>query len=127
MVYEPVEDEVDDQGQPFYGIQYRKITDLDGILASGNTLLIYFYSSMSGGEELTAGIEDMAQMYNGRFSILMLDAMEYRELMDKYEIDAVPDFVLVKAGQADKVFKSGEYEYWTLNDVVLWLKENGVV
>lgn len=127
MVYEPVEGEDDGNGNPLYGIQYRKITDLDGILASGNTMLIYFYSSMNNDSgAITAAVEDLAQAYNGKLIVLMLDAMEYPDMMGKYDIEAVPEFVLKKAGQADKVFDSVSYEYWTLNDVIDWLAANGV-
>jgi hypothetical protein len=127
MVFEPVEDEFDDNGNPYYGIQYRVITDLDGLLASGETLLLYFYSSMdSRSGAMTAAVEDVAQAYNGKLHVIMLDAMEYRAMIEKYDINAVPEFVLIKAGQADSVFGSSSYDYWTINDVVLWLQSNGV-
>lgn len=127
MVYERVEDETDDDGNPLYGIQYRKVTDLDGLKASGITLLIYFYSSMDNGSAMvTASVEDIALSYNGKLTVLMLDAMEYKDLMDKYEIEAVPEFVLIKKGQADKVFGGMSREYWTVNDVLSWLQENGI-
>lgn len=127
MVYEPVEGETDDNGNPFYGIQYREITDLNGLLVSGNTLVIYFYSSMdTRGSEITAAVEDLAQVYSGRFHVIMLDAVEHRELLEKYDINAVPEFVLIKAGQPDQIFGSGAYEYWNMNDVVIWLQENGI-
>ena len=42
MVYEPVEGEFDDTGNPYYGIQYREIKDLDGLLSSGNVIMMYF-------------------------------------------------------------------------------------
>ena len=32
FVYEKIEDETDDQGNPFYGILYREIKDLPGVL-----------------------------------------------------------------------------------------------
>jgi thioredoxin-like negative regulator of GroEL len=103
------------------------ITDLDGLLKSGKTILVYFYSSMSyGSGEITAGVEDIAQNYNGKFSVVMLDAMEYPDLMEKYDIEAVPEFVLIKPGQADQVFNCAAYEYWTLNDVISWLNGNGI-
>lgn len=127
MVYERVEDETDDDGNPLYGIQYRKVTDLDGLKASGITLLIYFYSSMDNGSAMvTASVEDLALSYNGKLTVLMLDAMEYKDLMDKYEIEAVPEFVLIRKGQADKVFGGMSREYWTVNDVLSWLQENGI-
>ena len=127
MVYERVEDELDDDGNPCYGIQYREVTDLEGLMGSCNTFLIYFYSSMSNeGAEVTASMEDVAQLYNGKLTVLMLDAMEYRDLMEKYDIEAVPEFVLVRAGQNDQVFNSSSYGYWTVNDVISWLQSNGI-
>ena len=128
MVYEPVEDEFDDNGKPFYGIQYREIKDLDGLLVSGNTLLLYFYSSMdSRSGVMTASVEDIAQVYDGKLHVLMLDGMEYRQLLEKYDINAVPEFVLIRPGQQDQVFESSSYDYWTIYDVVSWLQSNGIV
>ncbi len=128
MVYEPVEGEQADDGSQLYGIQYRKITDLDGLLASGSTFLIYFYSSMEyGSADITAVVEEMAYEYNGKLTVLMLDAVEYKDLMNKYEIEAVPDFVLFRAGKAEGKFGTTSYESWTLGDVILWLQQKGVV
>ena len=127
MVYEPVEGEFDDNGNPYYGIQYRTITDLDGLFASGYTVMVYFYNSMSNeAAAVTAAIEDLAQSYNGRLIVVMLDALVYRPLVEKYDIEAVPEFVLIKPGQPDQVFGSSNYEYWTVGDVVSWLQNNGV-
>ena len=127
MVYEPVEDEFDDNGNLYYGIQYREIKDLDGLLISGNTLLLYFCSSMDNRSAvITAAVEDIAQAYDGKMHVIMLDAIEHRELLEKYEIDAVPEFVLIRPGQPAKVFNSSAYGYWTMNDVVLWLQSNGI-
>ena len=54
------------------------------------------------GAAVTAAVEDIAAGYNGKLTVLMLDAMEYKDLMGQYEIEAVPEFVLVQKGQADK-------------------------
>ncbi len=127
MVYERIEDETDEDGNPLYGIQYRKVTDFEGLKASGLTLLIYFYSSMDNrSAQVTAAVEDIASSYNGKLCVLMLDAMEYKDLMGKYEIEAVPEFVLVRKGQADKIFGGVSREYWTVGDVLSWLQENGI-
>ena len=127
MVYEPIEGEIDEDGNQLYGIQYRKITDFEGLKASGYTLLIYFYSSMDNrSAAVTAAVEDIAASYNGKLTVLMLDAMEYKDLMGKYEIEAVPEFVLIRKGQADKVFGGSSREYWTVGDVLSWLQENGI-
>lgn len=127
MVYERIEGEKDEEGNPLYGIQYRKINDLNGLLASGSTILIYFYSSMDNGSALiTASVEEMASEYNGQMTVVMLDAMQYRALVEKYDIEAVPEFILKKDGESDKVFGAFKYDYWTVGDVVYWLNENGI-
>jgi len=127
MVYEPVEDEFDEDGKPYYGIQYREVTDLDGLLSSGKTLLLYFYSSMdSGSGTMTAAVEDVAQVYYGKMYVIMLDGMIYRSLLEKYDINALPEFVLIRPGQEDKIFNSASYGYWTIDDVVSWLYGEGI-
>ena len=127
MVFEPVEGETDPNGNPIYGVQYREIKDYDGLVASGNTLLIYFYSSMDNRSAVvTAAMEDLSAAYREKMSIILLDALVYRDLMGKYEIEAVPEFVLIKPGQADKKFDCTAGDYWTIDDVVLWLAENGI-
>ena len=76
--------------------------------------------------EVTASVEDIAQAYDGKLHVIMLDAIEHKELLEKYEIDAVPEFVLIRPGQAARVFNSSAYGYWTINDVVLWLQRNDI-
>ena len=76
--------------------------------------------------QVTAAVEDIAASYNGKLCVLMLDAMEYKDLMGKYEIEAVPEFVLIRKGLSDKVFGGAAREYWTINDVLSWLQENGI-
>ena len=127
MVYEPVEDEVDDKGNPYYGIQYRQIKDLDGLMNSGTVIMIYFYSSMSSeASAVTAMVEDLAQSYNGRLTVVMLDSMEYRDYVTKYGVSAIPEFVVVIPGKGYQAFGSDTYEYWTISDVAAWLKSNGI-
>ena len=62
----------------------------------------------------------------GRLYRLTSEGEGVIELLEKYDINAVPEFVLIRAGQPDQVFGSGSYEYWTMNDVILWLQENGI-
>ena len=69
----------------------------------------------------------MAYEYNGKLTILMLDSLENKNLMDKYEIEAVPDFVLIRSGKTDEKFGTTSYESWTIGDVISWLQEKGVV
>ena len=67
MVYEPVEGEFDEEGNALYGIQYREVTDLDGLLkVPDTTFLLYFYNSLdSSGWAITAVVEDIAEAEEG--------------------------------------------------------------
>ena len=61
MVWEPVEGETDESGNPVYGIQYREIKDLDKLLASTDAVfLIYFHSAVYGDDHgITALVEEI--------------------------------------------------------------------
>lgn len=128
LVYEPVEGETDDSGKALYGVQYREITDLDALLSRTDiNILIYFYSSMSSDSAgITAAVEDIAEKLSGSCVVIAIDSMEHTDLTGKYEIKAVPDFVLLKNGAEASVFGSGNYSSWEVADVTAWLTQNGL-
>ncbi len=127
MVWEPVEGETDENGNPVYGIQYREIKDLDKLLASTDIkFLIYFHSSVSGDNVgITALVEEIAERLAGRLAVITLDASEFNDLVGKYQITLLPEFVLCGSGMEAKVFGTSEKESWTMQQVVDWLAENG--
>ena len=92
MVWEPVEGETDENGNPVYGIQYREIKDLDKLLASTDIkFLIYFHSSVSGDNVgITALVEEIAERLAGRLAVITLDASEFNDLVGKYQITLLP-------------------------------------
>jgi len=127
MVYEPVEGEVDEEGNAMYGIQYREVTDLDGLLkVPDTTFLLYFYNSMdSSGWQITAAVEDIAEAEEGKLTVIALDQSQYTDLTSKFSIYAVPDFALVRNYAEISVFGSANYDMWGAGDVVMWLDANG--
>lgn len=127
MVWEPVEGETDENGNPIYGIQYRAIKDLDKLLSSGDTrFLLYFHSSVYGDNVgITALVEEIAERLAGKLVVISLDASEYNELVGKYQISLLPEFVLCGGGIDGKVFGTKEHGSWTMQEVVDWLAENG--
>ena len=127
MVWEPVEGETDESGNQVYGIQYREIKDLDKLLASTDTkFLIYFHSSVSGDNVgITALVEEIAERLAGKLTVVTLDASEFNDLVGKYQITLLPEFVLCGSGMEAKVFGTNEKESWTMQQVVDWLAENG--
>ena len=127
MVYEPVEGEYDEEGNALYGIQYREVTDLDGLLkVPDTTFLLYFYNSLdSSGWQITAVIEDIAELEQGKLTVVALDQSQYTNLTSQFGITAVPDFALVRNYTEISVFGSADYYEWGADDIVIWLDANG--
>lgn len=127
MVYEPVEGEFDEEGNALYGIQYREVTDLDGLLkVPDQTYLLYFYNSLdSSGWAITAVVEDIAEAEEGKLIVVALDQSQYTNLTSQFDITAVPDFALVRNYTEISVFGSSDYYAWGADDIVIWLDANG--
>ena len=127
MVWEPVEGEKDESGNPVYGIQYREIKDLDKLLASTDTaFLLYFHASVYGEDGgITAVVEELAERLAGKVTVVTLDAGEFNDMIGKYEIKLLPEFVLHASGKQDMVFGASERESWTMQEVADWLDANG--
>ena len=127
MVYEQVEGEKDESGNPVYGIQYREIKDLDKLLASTDTaFLLYFHASVYGEDGgITAVVEELAERLSGKITVVTLDAGEFSDMVGKHNITLLPEFVLHVSGQADKVFGTSGRGSWTMQQVADWLAENG--
>ena len=127
MVWEPVEGEKDENGNPAYGLQYREIKDLDKLLSSTDVkFLLYFHSSVYGDSiGITASVEEIAERLSGRVAVISLDAGEFNDLVGKYQITMLPEFVLCGYGMEAKVFGTADRGSWTMQEVVDWLAENG--
>ena len=127
MVYEPVEGEFDEEGNALYGIQYREVTDLDGLLkVPDQTYLLYFYNSLdSTAWAVTAVVEDIAEAEEGKLIVIALDQSQYTNLTSQFGITAVPDFALVRNYAEISVFGSADYSSWSVDDIVIWLDANG--
>ena len=127
MVYEPVEGEFDEEGNALYGIPYREVTDLDGLLkVPDQTYLLYFYNSLdSSGWAITAVVEDIAEAEEGKLIVVALDQSQYTNLTSQFDITAVPDFALVRNYTEISVFGSSDYYEWGADDIVIWLDANG--
>ena len=127
MVREPIEGETDENGNPVYGIQYREIKDLDKLLASTDIkFLLFFHSSVYGDDTgITAAVEEIAERLDGKIAVITLDATEFNDLVGKYGISMLPEFVLCGNGIEDKVFGTSSRKSWNMQEVVDWLAGNG--
>lgn len=121
LVYEPVPDEDE------YGIQWRRVKDLDGILGTGRTVLLYFYNSLATDRYgITAGLEDIAQACWGEMIVIMIDTLEYGDIEARYGIERLPEFIIVRDNKETARFEGFNYEVWTMDDVAKWITDNGI-
>ena len=121
FVYEPVADEEE------YGIQYREVTDMEKLLSSDFPVLIYFHSSLSPDTNgITAGAEDIAQCTWGNCLVIMADVLEENDLANRFGVEKVPEFVLVRSGNEISSFQGYNYEVWTMSDVASWVSGQGI-
>ena len=127
MVWEPVEGETDESGNPVYGLQYREIKDLDKLLAANDTkFLLFFHSSVYGDNVgVTAQVEEIAERLAGKLVVVSLDASEFNDVVGRYQITMLPEFVLCGGGMKAKVFGTDENKSWTMQQVADWLASNG--
>lgn len=128
LVWEPVQGETDEKGNPVYGIQYREIKDLDKLLASTDTKFLIYFNSRSYGENntsVTAVVEEIAEKLAGKLTVISLDGGEFNDLLGKYQVSMLPDFVLCGSGMEAKVFQPADTTSWSMQEVIDWLASNG--
>jgi len=119
MVYE----DMDGEGE---GIQYRKVTDYDKLIAySPVPVCLYFYAGLdSDTSGITASVEQLAETYHGRILFVSVDAQVETELAAHFEIDALPDFILLDNGSWTASFSSYGGKTWTAADLEKWIADN---
>lgn len=122
MVVETIE------GEEEPGVIYRKVLDFNNVISRCDIpICLYFFSSTkTDSAGVTAGVEDIAQLLDGRLLVVGIDILQNRDLVGKYDITMVPDFVLVEQNVQKAAFGSEGYDYWTTTDVYNWLVEQGV-
>lgn len=116
------------EGEAFYGVQYREVLDLNGIVTQNDIpVCLYFYTTLSNDcSSVTAWVEDMAQAYDGKVLFVSVNAMECQDIVSAYQIEYLPEFVLISNGARISTFEGYNYEAWTASDVMYWLSENGI-
>jgi len=119
MVYE----DMDGEGE---GIQYRRVTDYDKLIAySSVPVCLYFYAGLdSDTSGITASVEQLAETYHGRITFVSIDAQAETDLAAHFEIEALPDFVLLDKGSWIASFSSYSGKTWTASDLEEWITAN---
>lgn len=119
MVYE-------DMGTEGLGIQYRMVTDYDKLIAySPIPVCLYFYGGLDTDDSgITAEVEQLAENYHGKILFVSVDAEQNNELASHFELEALPDFVLLENGSLKASFSSFDGKTWTGRDLEEWILAN---
>jgi len=117
------------EGEEEAGLVYRAVNDLNGIVSlTDATVCLYFYTSLETDTYgVNAGVEDLAEQLDGKVLFVAIDAVANRDISTSYELEALPEFVLIRNGARVSTFEGMNYSSWTMMDVALWLEDNGVV
>lgn len=121
MVYEPIAGEEDK------GIVYREVIDFNAVTVQEDIAVVfYFYNSqMSDTYGITAGVEDLAQGLDGQVLFVAINSLVERNITSAYGIEAIPEFILINKGARISTFEGFQYDYWSIEDVQMWLADNG--
>lgn len=116
MVYE----DMDGEGK---GIMYREVTDFDKLIAYSKTpVCLYFFSGADTDKNgVTAAVEQMAETYNGRILFVSIDADQEQNKATHFQIDVLPDFVLLDKGSIKAYFAGNNGKSWTIIDMENWI------
>jgi len=119
MVYE----DMDGEGE---GIQYRSVTDYDKMIAySPVPVCLYFYAGTAADTiGATAIVEQLAETYRGRILFVSVDAELEKDLVSHFQIEALPDFVILQNGSWTASFSSYDGQSWTGSDLEKWIIAN---
>lgn len=122
MVYE----DMDGEGE---GIQYRAVTDYEKMIAYSQVpVCLYFYAGPSSDSMgATAIVEQLAETYHGRVLFVSVDAELEKNLVSHFQIDALPDFVLLQNGSWTASFSSFDGQTWTGSDLEKWILANSSI
>lgn len=120
-------EQVDGEDPGIYGIQYRNISDFNGLTSQSEIpVVIYFYSSAArGSQSLTAGVEDLAQTLVGQVLFLAVDGVEADAISTAYEVGSYPEFILIRDNARISTFTGDDMEEWDIDDVTAWIEQNG--
>ncbi|MBR5057253.1 MAG: hypothetical protein IKX04_01665 [Clostridiales bacterium] len=110
-------------GEEEPGVLYRQVTDLDALTKTCPIpVVFFFYSGMHADiYGLFACMEQVAEEYHDKVLIVPIDALAEKELTEAYEIEALPEAIVIKENMQKARFKGKERGEWTAQDLANWI------
>ncbi|MBR3031632.1 MAG: hypothetical protein IKH92_01275 [Clostridiales bacterium] len=111
------------EGEEEPGILYRQVLDLNSLTAKcPMTVCFFFYSGMHADVYgLFASMEQVAEQYHDKVLIVAIDALEEKDLATAYNIEALPEAIIIKDNKQKSRFKGQDRGEWTSKDLADWI------
>ncbi|MBR5426016.1 MAG: hypothetical protein K6E26_08610 [Clostridiales bacterium] len=118
MVFEVPEEETEP------GVLYRQVTDLTELAKNcPMSVCFFFYSSMRADTYgMFACMEQVTEQYHDKVLIVAIDALSEKELAAAYNVEALPEAIIIKDNMQKSRFDGqSREEGWTAQDLADWV------
>ncbi len=111
------------EGETEPGILYRQVLDLNALAKSCPMYVcFFFYSGMHADVYgLFASMEQVAEQYHDKVLIIAIDALEEKDLAASYNIEALPEAIMIKDNMQKSRFDGQSKKDWTSQDLANWI------
>ncbi|MBP5416609.1 MAG: hypothetical protein J6Y58_03695 [Clostridiales bacterium] len=111
------------EGETEPGILYRQVLDLNSLAKTCPTAVCFlFYSGMHADVYgLFASMEQVAEQYHDKVLIVAIDALEEKDLAASYNIEALPEAIIIRDNIQKARFDGQSRENWTAQDLADWI------
>lgn len=113
------------EGEDMPGVLYRQVTDLDALCENCPIpVCLLFYSSMRADVYgIFACMEEMTETHHGQVLIVTIDATSEKALTAAYEVEAMPEAIVIRDGKQAGRFDGKSRGEWTARQLTDWVLE----
>lgn len=111
------------EGETEPGILYRQVLDLNSLTKTcPMAVCFFFYSGMHADVYgLFASMEQVAEQYHDKVLIIAIDALEEKDLAASYNVEALPEAIMIKDNMQKSRFDGQSKEGFTSQDLADWI------
>ncbi len=113
------------EGEETPGVMYRQVKDLDALVKNCPIPICFlFYSSMHADVYgVFACLEEMTELHHDQVLVVTIDAMSEKNLSSAYNIESLPEGIVIRDGKQTARFNGKEREEWTARQLADWILE----
>lgn len=111
------------EGETEPGVLYRQVLDLNSLVKTCPMPVCFlFYSGMHADVYgLFASMEQVAEQYHDKVMIIAIDALEEKDMAASYNIEALPEAIMIKDNMQKSRFDGQSRKDWTAQDLANWI------